>query len=194
MSVSSVKTGAIGDSLLAGNAAYDPGDSQSIATVTVGSGGAGTVTFSSIPSTYQHLQIRYTARQTSSGTTSDTFNTVRFNGDSGSNYAMHYLLGDGGGVYTTAVTSQTNAWFGFTPYSTTNFAFGTNIIDILDYANTSKNKTFRTLGGNDRNGAGTVALVSGLWVNTAAINSIVITATSFNFAEYSSFALYGIAG
>lgn len=167
---------------------------ESIATVTVGSGGASSVTFSSIPSTYQHLQIRYTAKNASSGGTSDTYNTVRFNGDSGSNYAMHYLLGDGGGVYATAVTSQTNAWFGLSPYGGSNPAFGANIIDILDYANTNKNKTLKTLGANDRNGAGTITLTSGLWSSTSAITSMVITATSFSFAEYSSFALYGIKG
>jgi hypothetical protein len=194
MAVISIKNKIKSGSLLVGNAPFILGDYEPIQTVTVGSGGAATVTFSSIPSTYQHLQIRYTARQTSSGTTSDTFHTARFNGDTGSNYAYHYLLADGASVYTYGLGSQTSGWFGFTPYSTTNFAMGTNIIDILDYANTSKNKTIRTLGGNDRNGAGSMALVSGLWVNTAAINSIVITATSFNFIENSSFALYGIKG
>lgn len=167
---------------------------ESIATVTIGSGGASTVTFSSIPSTYQHLQLRYTAKNDSGGGTSDTYNTVRFNGDSASNYAMHYLLGDGGGTYATAVTSQTNTWFGLSPYGASNPAFGANIIDILDYANTNKNKTIRTLAGDDRNGAGSITLTSGLWMNTSAISSMVITATSFPFAEYSSFALYGIKG
>ena len=168
---------------------------ESIATVTVGSGGSSTVTFSSIPSTYQHLQLRYTAKNDSGGATSDTYNTVRFNGDSASNYAMHYILGDGGGgVFATSVTSQTNTWFGLSPYGASNPAFSANVIDILDYANTNKNKTIRTLGGDDRNGAGSITLTSGLWMNTSAISSFVITATSFPFAEYSSFALYGIKG
>ena len=60
MSISSVKTGAIGDSLLAGNAAYNPSSFESIATVTLGSSGA--VTFSSIPSTYKALQLRFMAK------------------------------------------------------------------------------------------------------------------------------------
>lgn len=194
MAVISIKNKTKSGSLLNGNAPYIPGDYESIQTVTVGSGGAATVTFSSIPSTYQHLQVRYIGRQVSSGTTSDTFHTARFNSDSGSNYTNHYLLGDGAAVYTYGAGSQTSCWFGFTPYSTTNNAIGVNVIDILDYANTNKYKTIRTLGGNDRNGAGTVALVSSLWANTAAISSIVITATSFNFAENSHFALYGIKG
>ena len=57
MSISSVKTGAIGVSLLAGNAYYVPPAFQPIATVAVGSGGTSTITFSSIPNTYAHLQI-----------------------------------------------------------------------------------------------------------------------------------------
>jgi len=166
---------------------------ESIATTTVGSGGASTVTFSSIPSTYQHLQIRYTAKNGTSGGVSDTFNTARFNGDSGSNYAYHYALGDGAATYGYGVGSQSSVWFGLSPYGATS-TFGTNVIDILDYANTNKYKTLRALIGNDRNGAGTIALTSGLWMSTSAISSIVITATSFPFAEYSSFALYGIKG
>lgn len=48
--------------MLAGNSFWNPWspstDYDSIATTTVGAGGAASITFSSIPSTYQHLQIR----------------------------------------------------------------------------------------------------------------------------------------
>jgi hypothetical protein len=78
--------------------------------------------------------------------------------------------------------------------------FGAGIVDILDYANTNKYKTIRSLTGHDHNGviAGIHAIVnlnSGSWRSTSAINSIVIgvvSGTAFN--QYSSFALYGIKG
>lgn len=170
-----------------------PNSYESIATSTVGVGGAASVTFSSIPSTYQHLQIRYISKSTSAFT-SDAFSTVRFNGDSGSNYAMHALLGDGGSATSFAATSQTNAWIGLSPYGPSVTAFSGAVVDILDYANVNKNKTLRSLCGYDKNGGGAITLNSGLWINTSAISSMVITATSFPFAEYSSFALYGIKG
>lgn len=68
------------------------------------------------------------------------------------------------------------------------------VVDILDYANTNKNKTIRVLAGVDNNGSGEVALNSGLWPSTSALNTIKILTTSGNLNQYSSFALYGIKG
>jgi len=79
MTISSVKTGAIGDSLLAGNAAFNPSSFESIATAT-GSGQT-SVTFSSIPSTYKHLQIRIIARDNSGNGGGSGALRLRFNGD-----------------------------------------------------------------------------------------------------------------
>jgi hypothetical protein len=67
------------------------------------------------------------------------------------------------------------------------------ICDVLDYANTNKFKTLRSLTGNDRNGSGSIWLDSGLWRSTSAITSIKFT-TGTAFAQYSQFALYGIKG
>jgi hypothetical protein len=74
--------------LFAPSGAYD-----SIATATF-TGSALSVTFSSIPSTYTHLQIRGLARTPSGNDQID----LRFNGDSGNNYSMHGLSGDGASV------------------------------------------------------------------------------------------------
>jgi hypothetical protein len=170
-------------------------DYESISTITVGSGGASNITFSSIPSTYTHLQIRSIARGTVAQGEMQTF--YRFNSDSGSNYAFHLLRGNGSGVFSDggASASQTSA---ATRYSAANAAsgiFGVGITDILDYANTSKNKTVRNLGGVDANGSGQVYFTSGLWMNTSAITSITIGINDGgSFAEYSQFALYGIKG
>jgi hypothetical protein len=169
---------------------------ESIATAT-GSGSSSTITFSSIPSTYQHLQIRFMGRDDRSGASIDAF-TCRFNSDSGSNYTeYHLLLGDGSTASSSAgSTSSTNILLGQVPGATAlASAMGVGVIDILDYANTSKYKTTRTLLGMDFNGSGRVNFQSGLWMSTSAINSITLTTgTSSNWTGATQFALYGIKG
>ena len=164
----------------------------SIATVTVGSGGASTITFSSIPSTYTHLQIRGISRSTYVG--SGDGNYVQFNGDTGSNYAYHLLIGTGSSVVAAANSSYTYMYVGDTTGSTsTSGMFGAFVLDLFDYTNGNKYKTLRTLNGNDQNGSGSVRFVSGLWQNTAAVNAITINSLNgAGFAQYSSFALYGV--
>jgi hypothetical protein len=154
--------------------------------VSVGAAGAANITFSSIPSTYKHLQLRYLALPSTSGT---KYSTLRLNGDTTTaNYRYHFLNGDGG---TATAGSAQNAYSGVY-YSTT--AGGVAIIDILDYSNTNKNTTTRELNGSDNNGSGEVMLISNLWMNTAAVSSITLAINSGNFAQHSSFALYGIKG
>ena len=79
------------------------GSYESIATFTLGS--STTVTFSSIPSTYKHLQIRYLARSARTGAATDDL-AIRLNSDSGANYARHRLFGDGASVTASGQTSQ----------------------------------------------------------------------------------------
>jgi hypothetical protein len=65
----------------------------------------------------------------------------------------------------------------------------------LDYANTNKYKTTRSIGGNDNNGSGFVSLISGLWLSTSAISNIeIIPLNGTLWTQYSHFALYGIKG
>lgn len=166
---------------------------ESIATFTLSS--SGTVTFSSIPSTYSFLQLRYIARSARTGATTDEL-AIRLNSDSGANYARHRLSGDGATASATGQASQVEIPYNQVPTTdSTASIFGAGIIDILDYASTTKNKTTRTLAGNDQNGSGTVRLNSGLWMNTAAVTSIYLFATvGTNFVSGSTFALYGIKG
>jgi hypothetical protein len=172
--------------LFAPSGAYD-----SIATVTVGSGGVASISFTSIPSTYTHLQIRYTSRNAA---VSDTV-FARFNSDTGSNYNWHSLRGSGSAASAVASSSTTQMEMPWSSYSgTTANAFGVAVVDILDYANTNKNTTMRSLGGADLNGSGYIFFESGLWRNTAAVSTILIYPETGSFAEYSSFALYGIKG
>ena len=180
------------DSFLAGNAAYSPVAFESIASAT-GTGSSGTITFSSIPSTYTSLQIRGIMR-TDGGTTAN----IILNGDTGSNYASHQLYGDGtaagaGGVASS--TSITNGGIlGYGSAAAANLV-GVFILDIHDYASTTRNKTTRIFTGRDDNSTATfLRLGSGLWMSTAAVTSVSIVAASGNFTNQTSFALYGIKG
>jgi hypothetical protein len=154
-----------------------------------------TITFSSIPSTYKHLQLRV-AGQGSSGLQYEV-PILQFNGDTGLNYANHYLVGDGGSVTSGAETSTGSIYAGYWP-STGNGAsnFGLSIIDILDYSLTSKNKTVRYLSGfTFTNANRSMRLGSGHWRNTAAVASIAIKPlASSTFSVGSRFSLYGIVG
>ena len=166
---------------------------ESIATVTVGSGGAADIEFTSIPATYSHLQVRAIARTTTGSSAGADWVYGRINGDTGSNYAQHRLYGYGSGVTTGAGASQSNFWAGLAPMdNTTASMYGAFVLDILDYANTNKYKTLRVLLGSDRNGAGEMILQSNLWMNTNAITSIKLYPEQNNFKQYSHFALYGI--
>ena len=171
---------------------------ESIATVTVGAGGSSSITFSSIPSTYKHLQIRILTRMTRAVSYASQC-PITFNSDTTNYYRGHYLNGDGS-------TASAGAFTGGTPLgcwsvwavgnSATANAFSANIVDILDYQNSNKYKTVRTLYGTDINGVnGDVGLYSSLFMSTAAITDLTITCSnSSNFMQYSSFALYGIKG
>jgi len=167
---------------------------ESIQTVTVGSGGASSIDFTSIPSTFKHLQIRLIARSHRSSTL-DAMN-LRFNSDSGSNYAHHAVYGDGSSTAAEGVASTTGAkFYRASAANSTSGIFGVTVIDILDYADTNKFKTMRYLGGVDQNGSGEVFLGSGLWRSTSATTSLSITAfVGTGFLQHSQFALYGIKG
>lgn len=166
-------------------------DFESIATVTVGSGGSSSITFSSIPSDYTHLQLRALIRMKRN---SEDYLTTTFN--SGTDVtARHRLTGDGS-TATAGGGSGTGQDFGpFPDSSHTASIFGVLILDILDYSNTNKYKTYRMLSGNDRNGAGRIDLQSTTASTTNALSSIAFSSYyGDGFAQYSTFALYGIKG
>jgi hypothetical protein len=174
------------------------GSYESIATFT-GNGSANNFTFTSIPSTYKHLQIRATMLNTSG--IGSVF--MEFNGDGTGYYWNHSLYGNG-------TSAAANSYNPGTPNGSiviSGFGSGqlnstyptVSIVDILDYANTNKNKTARILTGtntNNTSGNGDVAqLISGLWPSTSAISSIKFR-NDFGtaFSTSTSFALYGVKG
>ena len=157
---------------------------------------AASVTFSSIPATYTHLQVRGIAR-TALASAPDVLR-IRFNSDTGNNYERHLLYGDGTSALAAAAASGNLMTLGtIAANNSTASAFSAHIIDVLDYKNTNKYKTLRALNGfnNNTTSNSEISLTSGLWQNTNAITSILIFADSAsNLSQYSQFALYGIKG
>ena len=189
------------NSMLAGNASYIPNNFESIATVTVGAGGSPTVSFSSIPQTYQHLQLRGILKSTNAGSVLNSM-WIQFNGDTGSNYSWHQLYGyyTGSTASSGGSASQTYMYPGYIPLTDslgglTANVFNGIVIDISDYTS-SKNKTMKVLSGFDFNNAysysGIIVVGSGAWYSTSAITSITFSTSGGNYAQFSSLALYGV--
>jgi len=173
-----------------------------LATVTLGSS-ASSITFSSIPSGYSHLQIRYFAR----GTTTNRSESVlwQMNGYStNGNYTRHSLWGEGGTASSGADTNSNGGLLQMPSGGTASNIFGVGIIDVLDYANTNKNKTIRTIGGYDSNGSSNgqdyqyVGLVSNLAITQGTAATTSFTLACYVYAGGSGFAtgttavLYGV--
>jgi len=171
----------------------------SIATVTL-SGSQSSIEFTNIPQTYTHLQIRGLSRVQSSGGVDGDNVKIQFNNDTATNYSRHgmYGLGSGSGTSYSGV-SQTfvSAGFALRSAALTN-NFSASVVDILDYRDTNKFKTIRSINGFDNNGTGSypsgVIFNSGNWRSTSAITSIKFTtdADGTNFLTGSTFALYGV--
>jgi hypothetical protein len=169
------------------------GDFESIASATPA--GVSSVTFSSIPSTYKHLQIRITARSTVTNNQQEI--SFTYNGDTSGNYGRHILWGDGSSISVDGRGSTDPA--NYLTWIAGNAAlanvFGIMIIDVLDYTNTAKTRTVAGITGLDRNSGGLVGLISGNYNGTSAVSSInVANQGGFNFIAGSSIALYGIKG
>jgi hypothetical protein len=154
---------------------------------TLGSAAA-TVTFSNIPGTYTDLRLVMSAGETSSG--SGGFITFNNDGGTGSLYSFTRMSGDGTNASSARGTNRnTNTWvFGngiVVPTTPTDVS----IVDIMDYANTTTNKTALN---RENNAAGGIVANVILWRNTNAITRIDITYTGANFVAGSTFRLYGI--
>lgn len=175
-------------------AAADTGAMFPLQVVTVGAAGASSVTFTNIPNTYAHLQIRGIAASLRAAT-QDTLK-IRFNSDTGANYSNHALLGNGSSASAGSGTNTTNMECYQFPGTSYPSIFGAIIMDILDYSNTNKYKTLRILTGTEPNSSTScsVGLFSGSWRNTNAVTSVTLYMDSANIAQYSQFALYAVKG
>ena len=141
------------------------------------------ITFSNIPQTYKHLQIRAmytpsTAMQVAG----------YFNGSTSTSTRTHEMFGNGSSV----IASEFSGTYVGLSYGESGQP-NVMIMDLLDYTNTNKNKVIRCLTGFDKNGSGQINLRSSVWLSNAAVTSIQVSVTGANtFAANSSFALYGV--
>jgi hypothetical protein len=173
------------------------GSYDSIATTTLSSAQA-TITFSSIPATYSHLQLRCFMPPNNSGV-GDAFQRLQFNGDTGSTYSGHWISGNGSAAGNGNTVSTTSIPFAVvTGIGNSSLYPSASITDILDYSSTVKYKTLQSITGIEQNtnagGTSQLYLFSGNWRNTAAITSISFNSAYGSFVSGSSFALYGIKG
>jgi hypothetical protein len=172
------------------------GDYELIQTQILGSSQA-SVVFSNLgnfSSTYKHLQLRFTARNTTASNSNEII-ISRLNGDSGSNYNSHYLVGTGSSVLSGPFTGLTGALTGgaFEANNTAN-SFFVSVVDLLDPYSTTKNKTFRTLNGGLSSTITRIDLHSSAWRNTNSVTSWEVLANAGSLAIGSRFSLYGIKG
>jgi len=151
------------------------------------------VTFSGIPSTYEHLQLRISSHD-SYGASYDVL-YGRFNEDSATNYSSHKMEGYSSSTNAGGNTGQTYAWLGAVEGSygaTLATTYGGLIVDIFDYANTNKNTTTMSFSGVvDPRPTNVAYFSSSLWDNTAAVNRIDLWGYA-GFVRGTTFTLYGL--
>lgn len=160
-----------------------PSTYEPIATQTLGSA-VNQVTFSSIPSTYTDLIVVQSGSFASAG--GDVF--IRFNSDSGSNYSNTWLTGTGSAASSSREANVSRIIVDANAYPTTGIS--TRILQFMNYANTTTNKTMLSRANNAATG---VDAIVGLWRSTSAINTIDLYAwTTNSFNAGTTITLYGI--
>ena len=189
-SIGSLAARAFGFGKYVSSASPITGAYDALATVTLASTTA-SIVFAGIPSTYTHLQLRVMGR-TVYAANGDSNVAIYYNGDTtAGNYYGHQLYGSGSAAGSTAA-SGSRLGFRVPDDSISTSAFGVAVVDILDYANTSKNKVSRALDGWDSNGSGYMYLHSLMWNNTSAVNSITLTPEDGSWKTGSTISLYGV--
>jgi len=166
------------------------GDFELISTA-FGTGSSGVIEFTSIPSTYRHLQIRYSAKNTSTNNAMG----IRMNGVTTSSYGRSRMTSTGGAsLLHESLGGQTIINLPESVQTTTGTGFVSGgVIEILDYTSTTKNTTIEALTGSIVDGSvRRFHFISGLFADTPAISSISFVASANSFATISRFSLYGI--
>lgn len=166
---------------------------QPLQTVTVGSGGASTITFSSIPQTYTDLVLKISARSDSASAGYSPAR-INFSGDSATNYSSTYLQGYGSSVFTGRYTSLTYLTLdGIARSTITANTFSSADLYIPNYTSANyKSFNWELAGENSSTTVSDLLLNGGLWRSTSAVTSITLTFIGENFVQYSSFSLYGV--
>jgi len=156
---------------------------------------APSVVFNSIPQSYTDIVLIMTpVLETAS------YPYLRFNNDSGSNYSDIYIGGNmNSTLYGGERTLNTRGYIAENVTHLTDSNAKTNIIvNIMNYADTTSNKTWLLRGNSPYSGTYTGSeLVAGYWANTSAVTSITIGTAAggvdYNLASGTVISLYGIA-
>lgn len=164
-----------------------------LATVTLTSNGG--ISFSNIPQTFTHLQIRYSAKTVHVGSFDEVY--IRFNSDfTAGNYVSHILQASGSTIASTVqgISPTLNYMLnGDCPTTVQNAAlFGAGVIDIFNYSSSTRTKTVRSYSGVDANGSGFESIRTNLWTQTAAITEIQFSGVQQFMATGSTATLYGL--
>ena len=177
---------------VAGAGAAGGGATFELIQTTVLTSGFNTISFTNLPQTYKHLQIRVVTKINTSG--NQSFN-LQLNADTGSNYRTHYLIGTGSTVFSSDAGQSTSMSIATAPGNDASNQFGAAILDILDYNNTNKNKVVRCHSGQFGDSAFRQnRLASGLWLNTAAVTGVTILTGSPDMLTGTRVSVYGIGG
>jgi hypothetical protein len=166
---------------------------EQISTTVVSGGSTTSISFTSIPATYKHLQVRWTARS-AWNTTGASLMNVSINGVTSA--ITHRMQSDGGAVDVTSTAFLSIARIPVATGATS--SFGGGVLDILDYSSSNKNKTYRSFFGH-QNGANTsninlIGLWSGTNLSTDVTTSLAFDTNGDAFVAGSRFTLYGIKG
>ena len=164
-----------------------------ISTTTVGSGGASSVTFSSIPATYTSLLINISARVNTVDT--EEFLRLEFNGSGGTAYSSRIMYGNGSATVAASESGSANVNYAgmANAASSTSSTFTNCEIYIPNYAG-SNYKSFTSNLAEEQNATKAFNIATAaLWSNTAAVTSIKLTpANAGTLVQYSTFYLFGI--
>lgn len=159
-----------------------------IATVTVGSGGASSIIFSSIPQTYTDLVLKVSARDS---TTANPISSVRVrpNGLT-TNLSSKRLYG----VNPSPGSDSPAFWLMLSDSSTaTSNTFGNSEMYIPNYTSANfKSVSIDAVMENNSSTDYELDLIAGLWSSTTAITSLELFPPSGTFSQYSTATLYGI--
>jgi len=164
---------------------------EAIATVEVGSGGAASMAFSSIPNTFTDLLLKVSARQNFAAVATTLYMSI--NGDTGANYSRRRLVGNGSSAASYNATGETYVYANASATGTTatSNTFGNAEFYIPNYLSAiNKSISIDTVTENNATEAYTL-LQASLYSDTTAITSLTVVGDA-NFLQYSTATLYGI--
>jgi len=150
------------------------------------------ISFSNIPQNYTDLLIVVYGASTYSASNLQV--SVYLNGDySSSLHSYTYLRANGSAVASSRGTNSNQMYLGIIPAASSTGIFGTAILNILNYSNTTTYKTMLSSSAADLNGSGSVDISVSMYQSTSPVTTVnVATYGSGNWTTGSRISLYGI--